>query len=120
MAGGGTAVVLTGFRSVPLELYGLFPCSTALGENFPFATAQKERTVFLVERDRDEFAEREMETNGLEAVEVIKRALGWEACKCPPILYNQKFHEKWKIFRMASSAMLGRVAVIRTDGFGGT
>jgi hypothetical protein len=70
MAGGGRVVVLTGFRSVPLEQYGLSPCSTTLGENFPFATAEKERTVFLVERNREEFAKREMEieTNGLEAV----------------------------------------------------
>jgi hypothetical protein len=53
-----------------LEQYGLSPCSTTLGENFPFATAEKERTVFLAERNREEFAKREMEieTNGLEAL----------------------------------------------------
>jgi hypothetical protein len=72
MPGGGRVVVLTDFRSVPLEQYGLSPCSTTLGENFPFATAEKERAVFLVERNRKEFAEREreIETHGLEAVEV--------------------------------------------------
>lgn len=74
LPGGGRVVVLTGFRSVPLEQYGLPPCSTTVGENFPFATAEKERTVFLVERNRKKFAKREMEieTNGLKAVEVNK------------------------------------------------
>jgi hypothetical protein len=73
-AGGGRVGVLTGFRSVPLEQYGLSPCLTTLGENFHLATAEKERTVFLFERNREEFAKRgmEIETNGLEAVEIEK------------------------------------------------
>jgi hypothetical protein len=107
MAGGGGCCI-DRFWQRPFGTVRAFPCSTTLAEHFPFATAEEgENNIFGRERQRAVRQKRDGERNRwIRGRCGNKRAPGWEARKCAPILCDRVFRKKWEMLFCARRSSL--------------